>query len=78
MPLSPPDRRYVRVVERDERWVEFEFSIGDPAIFVELVMAPAQFRQFCIDQAAQQLPPGGGPQRDSHAPSHQPSHPPSH
>lgn len=48
--------RYVRVTDRDERWVEFEFSIGDPEMFVELVMAPAQFRQFCLDQAASQLP----------------------
>jgi phenol hydroxylase P0 protein len=56
MPRPLQDRRYVRVTERDERWVEFEFSIGDPEIFVELVMAPAQFRQFCIDQSADQLP----------------------
>lgn len=56
MPLSLKDQRYVRVVERDERWVEFEFSIGDPAIFVELVMPPAHFQQFCVDQSAQTLP----------------------
>ncbi|PLP97658.1 phenol hydroxylase subunit [Cupriavidus pauculus] len=55
MPLPTPDQRYVRVVERDERWVEFEFSIGDPAIFVELVMPPAQFQSFCRDQHAQLL-----------------------
>ena len=50
------DQRYVRVTERDERWVAFEFSIGDPEMFVELVMPPAQFRQFCIDQSADELP----------------------
>lgn len=55
MPLSPSDQRYVRVVERDERWVEFEFSIGDPRIFVELVMPPEQFQSFCREQRAQLL-----------------------
>lgn len=52
MPLPTPDTRYVRVVTRDAQWVEFEFSIGDPAIFVELVMRPAQFQSFCADQQA--------------------------
>ncbi len=56
MPQLSPDQRFVRVVERDERWVEFEFSIGDPALFVELVMPPAQFQQFCVDQSASELP----------------------
>ncbi|GJG98806.1 phenol hydroxylase subunit [Cupriavidus pauculus] len=55
MPLPPSDQRYVRVVERGERWIEFEFSIGDPAIFVELVMPPEQFQSFCRDQQAQLL-----------------------
>lgn len=55
MPPDTPDQRYVRVVERGERWIEFEFSIGDPAIFVELVMPPAQFQSFCRDQQARLL-----------------------
>lgn len=68
------NQRYVRVTERDERWIEFEFSIGDPEMFVELVMAPAQFRQFCLDQAASQLPshspssfPAGGEGEQTHS-----------
>jgi phenol hydroxylase P0 protein len=52
-------QRYVRVTARDERWVGFEFSIGDPEMFVELVMPPAQFRQFCSDQSARELPAAG-------------------
>jgi len=47
--------RYVRVTERSERWVEFEFSIGDPRIYVELVMPPAQFQSFCAEQRAELL-----------------------
>lgn len=44
--------RYVRVTDRSEQWVEFEFSIGDPQIFVELVMPPMQFQSFCAEQQA--------------------------
>lgn len=40
--------RYVRVTRvRDQRFVEFDFSIGDPSLFVELVLPFAQFQQFC-------------------------------
>ncbi|EKZ99827.1 hypothetical protein D769_08397 [Cupriavidus sp. HMR-1] len=47
--------RYVRVTGRSERWVEFEFSIGDPQIYVELVMPPEQFQSFCAEQRAELL-----------------------
>lgn len=43
---------YVRVTARDEHWVEFEFSLGDPALYVELVMRPDQFSAFCATQCA--------------------------
>lgn len=73
MAHPPRSRRYVRVTERDEQWVEFEFSIGDPKIFVELVMPPEQFRQFCLEQVACQLPalspdpsPAGGRGENTH------------
>lgn len=40
--------KYVRVrSEADARFVEFDFAIGDPALFVELVMPPAAFEAFC-------------------------------
>ena len=40
--------RYVRVTGvRDKRFVEFDFSIGDPTLFVELVLPFEQFQQFC-------------------------------
>ncbi|MGH8758396.1 MAG: phenol hydroxylase subunit [Burkholderiales bacterium] len=39
---------YVRVTStRDERYVEFEFAIGDPELAVELVMQFDQFAEFC-------------------------------
>ena len=44
---------YVRVTGTlQERFVEFEFAIGDPALAVELVMQFEQFRQFCATHQA--------------------------
>lgn len=41
-------RRYVREkAHRDDGFVEFEFSIGDPRICVELVMREPDYRSFC-------------------------------
>ena len=42
------ERCFVRVTgTRADRFVEFEFAIGDPDMAVELVMQFEQFRQFC-------------------------------
>ncbi|MCP3708690.1 phenol hydroxylase subunit [Paraburkholderia sp. CNPSo 3274] len=41
-------RRYVRLKSRrDDGFVEFDFSIGDPRICVELVMREPDYRAFC-------------------------------
>jgi len=41
-------RRYVRVRERrDDGFVEFDFSIGDPGLSVELVMSARDYESFC-------------------------------
>lgn len=40
--------RYIRVRSPEQaRFVEFDFAIGDPALFVELVLPQAAFAQFC-------------------------------
>lgn len=40
--------KYIRVrSEEGARFVEFDFAIGDPSLFVELVMPPEAFRHFC-------------------------------
>lgn len=40
--------KYIRVRSAEgARFVEFDFAIGDPALFVELVMPPAVFADFC-------------------------------
>jgi phenol hydroxylase P0 protein len=43
-----PSRRYVRVRRvRDDGFVEFEFAIGDPDMFVELILPQAALAGFC-------------------------------
>lgn len=55
---SDISKRYVRVTGvRNQRFVEFDFSIGDPTLFVELVLPFEQFRQFCQRQQVQELTP---------------------
>lgn len=40
--------KYIRIRSGvNARFVEFDFAIGDPALFVELVMPPAAFADFC-------------------------------
>lgn len=49
-------QRYVRFkARRDDGFVEFEFSIGDPRICVELVMREPQYRAFCHTHDVVQL-----------------------
>lgn len=44
-------RKFVRVTgSREPGLVEFEFAIGDPALYVELLLPKPAFEQFCVDQ----------------------------
>lgn len=46
-----PMQRFVRLTrERDDGFVEFDFAIGDPEIFVELVLPRAAYQAFCRQQ----------------------------
>jgi phenol hydroxylase P0 protein len=47
-----------------ERFVEFEFAIGDPELAVELVMQFDQFREFCARHGATPLTPEEGARLD--------------
>ncbi len=41
-------RKFVRVNElRKDGFVEFDFAIGEPELFVELIMPSAAFDEFC-------------------------------
>ena len=49
-------QRFVRVTNiRDDSLVEFEFSIDDPTLYVELVLPYPQFRKFCHRNATREL-----------------------
>lgn len=40
--------KYVRVRSpQDARFVEFDFAIGDPSLFVELIMPQGAYEHFC-------------------------------
>ncbi len=41
-------RKFVRVIEtRQDGLIEFEFAIGEPELFVELIMPAHAFAEFC-------------------------------
>jgi phenol hydroxylase P0 protein len=57
-PVIPFDQlpRFIRVrSEPDARFVEFDFAIGHPELFVELVMPYAAFATFCKRQRVVQM-----------------------
>ena len=42
-------RRYVRVCKRrPDGFIDFEFSIGDPELAVELMLPETAFHEFCL------------------------------
>ncbi|MCC5857320.1 MAG: phenol hydroxylase [Ectothiorhodospiraceae bacterium] len=49
-------QRFVRVTaERDDGFVEFDFSLGDPDLYVELILPRPAFDAFCKNNAVQFL-----------------------
>jgi phenol hydroxylase P0 protein len=51
-------RRFVRVIERrPDGFVEFHFSIGDPSLFVEMLLSTAAFDEFCASIRPEVLGP---------------------
>lgn len=62
MPLAPPPmdttRRFVRFSsERPNGFIEFEFAIGEPEIFVEMILGREAFAEFCAANRVEMLPP---------------------
>ena len=55
-----PLRKFVRVTGvRSGRYVEFEFSVNDADLTVELILPFAAFEEFCTLQEAVKLTPDG-------------------
>lgn len=49
-----PHRKFIRVVEqRADGWVAFEFAVGEPELFVEMLLPRAAFEDFCATQGVQ-------------------------
>jgi len=56
--IHTPIKKYVRVIGvRNGRFVEFEFSINDADLTVELILPLRAFEEFCVLQEAIVLPP---------------------
>lgn len=48
--------RYVRVTnENHNGYVEFQFSIGDPGLYLEMTLPPEAFAEFCARHRAVHL-----------------------
>lgn len=60
-PAAPPmdtTRRFVRFSsERPNGFIEFEFAIGEPEIFVEMILGREAFAEFCAANRVEMLPP---------------------
>lgn len=40
--------KYIRITgERDAKFIEFDFAVDDPTLFVELVLPKEAFQHFC-------------------------------
>ena len=56
-----PLKKFVRVTGvRSGRYVEFEFSVNDADLTVDLILPFAAFEEFCTLQEAVRLPPAAG------------------
>lgn len=42
-------KKYIRITgDRNAKFVEFDFAINDPSLFVELVLPKDAFEKFCL------------------------------
>ena len=42
-------KRFVRVTEvRHDGFIEFDYSVADPELFVEMILSPEGFEEFCF------------------------------
>lgn len=61
-PAFNPQRKFVRIIEtHDNGLTAFEFAVGEPGLFVEMLMPQAPFEDFC---ALHGVTPTHGPLED--------------
>lgn len=64
-PAFDTSRRFVRVTgERPNGFVEFDFAIGEPELFVEMILSKAAFKEFCAANAVEMLAADSEEHRD--------------
>jgi phenol hydroxylase P0 protein len=64
-------RRFIRIVqEHDSGMVEFEFAVGEPQLYVEMVMPRREFGEFCAMQGVQPTH-GALPEHDAGSDAHE-------
>jgi len=50
-------RKFVRVTgQRGDKFIEFDFAIGEPELFVEMILTPDAFAEFCEANQVEQMP----------------------
>jgi phenol hydroxylase P0 protein len=49
------ERRFVRVRNVHDGFVEFDFAIGDPQLYVELILTEGAFEEFCHTNSVEHL-----------------------
>lgn len=52
-----PSKRYVRITGKRHGFIEFDFAIGNPEIFTELLLKPQDFEEFCVLHKTEVLEP---------------------
>ncbi|MDE3009360.1 MAG: phenol 2-monooxygenase [Pseudomonadota bacterium] len=56
-PVLDLSRRFVRVTaRRSDGFIAFDFALGEPELFAELLLPAAAFEEFCRTQAVEFLP----------------------
>ncbi|MCB1713715.1 MAG: phenol hydroxylase [Candidatus Competibacteraceae bacterium] len=59
-------KKYIRVRNRTAKgFVEFDFSIDDPELYVELILPETAFKEFCEHNAVEWLSPEEGKRLDA-------------
>lgn len=57
--------KYVRVLEvKDDKYILFDFAIGEPDLSVELILPPKAFVEFCQANKVIYMTPAQGAQVD--------------
>ncbi len=69
VPFHPPGAApacWVRLrEERSDGFIEFDFSLGDPDLWVELILPRAAFDDFCVVQRARRVGAAEGARIDA-------------